>query len=84
MHHDRNGKGKPVFAGNSKCCIDLARPRRSVLQRQGQEAMNQQRRRPRAIAIARAEKSRGQNELTAYLATLALFAVTAVALFSWL
>ncbi|WP_164856627.1 hypothetical protein [Sinorhizobium meliloti] len=46
--------------------------------------MNQQRRRPRAIAIARAEKSRGQNELTAYLATLALFAVTAVALFSWL
>ncbi|RVK66098.1 hypothetical protein CN157_31605 [Sinorhizobium meliloti] len=45
--------------------------------------MNQQRRRPRAIAIARAE-SRGQNELTAYLATLALFAVTAVALFSWL
>jgi hypothetical protein len=62
----------------------FARPRRSVLQRQGQEAMNQQRRRPRAIAIARAEKSRGQNELTAYLATLALFAVTAVALFSWL
>ncbi|PST26161.1 hypothetical protein C7U60_03750 [Mesorhizobium plurifarium] len=44
--------------------------------------MNQQRRRPRAIAIARAEKSRGQNEWMAYLATLGLFALTAFALFS--
>ncbi|ABR59163.1 hypothetical protein GOC91_04330 [Sinorhizobium medicae] len=44
--------------------------------------MNQQRRRPRAIAIARADKSSRQNEMAAYLATLVLCALTAIALFS--
>ncbi|MCA1370899.1 MULTISPECIES: hypothetical protein [Ensifer] len=43
--------------------------------------MNKQRRRPRAIAIARSDKGRSQYELLAYGATLVLFAVTAFALF---
>ncbi|PDT85918.1 hypothetical protein [Sinorhizobium sp. BJ1] len=44
--------------------------------------MTQQRRRPRAIAIARADESRSQGELIAFAATLALFAIAASAIFS--
>ncbi|WEX78072.1 hypothetical protein PYH37_002922 [Sinorhizobium numidicum] len=44
-------------------------------------AMTQQRRRPRAIAISRTGGSRSQNELIAFAAVLALFTVLAYAIF---
>ncbi|WP_018234777.1 hypothetical protein [Ensifer sp. BR816] len=44
--------------------------------------MTQKRRRPRAIAIARADDRRPQGELVAFAATLALFATAAFAIFS--
>ncbi|WP_167354082.1 hypothetical protein [Sinorhizobium saheli] len=43
--------------------------------------MSQKSRRPRAIAIARADKVRSQSELFAYGATLAFFAIVAILLF---
>ncbi|WOS63405.1 hypothetical protein [Sinorhizobium fredii] len=44
--------------------------------------MTHKRRRPHAIAIARADASRPQGELIAFAATLALFATAALAIFS--
>ncbi|WP_165447143.1 hypothetical protein [Sinorhizobium fredii] len=44
--------------------------------------MTQKRRRPHAIAIARADESRSQGELIAFAATLAFFAIAASAVFS--
>ncbi|MBP2235597.1 nitrate reductase NapE component [Sinorhizobium kostiense] len=43
--------------------------------------MNMQRRRPRAITIARVEERRSQAELIAFAAVLALFTIAAVAVF---
>lgn len=48
---------------------------------QGQEAMEKQRRRPRAIAIARTGESRSEAELIAFAAFLTPFAIAAVAIF---
>ncbi|WP_164476173.1 hypothetical protein [Sinorhizobium glycinis] len=46
--------------------------------------MTEDRRRPRAIAVARSDERRSQGELIAFTATLALFAAAALAIFSFL